>query len=121
MGRKKAEERSRYVDMWAVPGMHPTNVEFLQKLKTADTNHFTKNMDVIGTVSEMDPDTSKWEKTHMIGVRNDIWKSNKKEMKNSVKVLQSKRKAELKKEIKRSGRLNEKQTEVLEKRVATIR
>ena len=31
--------------MWALPGMHASNVEFLQKLKTADTNHFTTHMD----------------------------------------------------------------------------
>ena len=44
-GQKKPEERRRYVDMWALPGMHASNVEFLQKLKTADTNHFTTHMD----------------------------------------------------------------------------
>ena len=118
MARKQADERSRYVDMWALPGIHPSNIELLQKLKTADTNHFTKNMDVIGMVSEKDAASGKWETTHMIGVRNDIWKFNRREKESSVKVLQAKRKAELKREIKRSGRLNEKQSQLLEQRLA---
>ncbi len=49
MGNREAQDIRRYVDMWALPGIHPSNVEFLQKLKTADTNHFTTNMDVVGT------------------------------------------------------------------------
>jgi hypothetical protein len=118
MASKTVEDRSRYVDMWAVPGWHPTNIELLQKLKTADTNHFNTNMDVVGTVSEMNPDSQKWEKTHMIGVRTDVWKLSKKEIASSIKSLKDKRKAELKKQIKRSGRLNEKQADVLEQRVA---
>ena len=58
---KEPQERRRYVDMWAVPGMHPSNVEFLQKLKTADTNHFTTHMDAVGTVSELNNESGKWE------------------------------------------------------------
>ena len=53
MGKKEPEECRRYVDMWALPGMHASNVEFMQKLKTADTNHFTTHMDTVGTVSEL--------------------------------------------------------------------
>ena len=64
----------RYLDMWSLPGVHPTNVEILQQLKTADSNHFTKEMDVVGTISECHSDSGKWQKTHLVGVRTDIWR-----------------------------------------------
>ena len=71
MAAKEPEGRRRYVDMWALPGMHPSNVELLQKLKTADTNKFTTNMDCVGTVKEQDLESGKWEKSHLIGIRTD--------------------------------------------------
>ena len=79
MARRSPRKCSRYVDMWAMPGIHPSNVEFLQQLKTADTQHFTKNMNTVGTVSEKDEDSGKWQKTHLIGVRTDVWKPDKEE------------------------------------------
>lgn len=118
MASRKPEECHRYVDMWALPGMHPSNVEFVQKLKSADTQHFTTHMDVVGTVSEKDNDSGAWEKTHMLGLRTDVWKADKKEMSGALDALKNKRKRELKKQIKGSGRLNDKQTARLESELA---
>ncbi len=103
--------------MWALPGIHPSNIEFLQKLKTADANHFTKNMDTVGTVSEQDQKTKKWSKTHLIGVRTDVWKPDEQEMARSLEVLREKRKEELRRGIKRSGRLNANQRRSLEEQL----
>tara|TARA_R110002049_G_scaffold285698_1_gene466692 strand:+ start:76347 stop:77324 length:978 start_codon:yes stop_codon:yes gene_type:complete len=108
----------RYVDMWALPGIHPSNVEFLQKLKTADTQHFTTHMDCVGTVSEHDCEANKWRKSHLIGIRTDVWKPGKDELADTLDALQGKRKQELKKSIKRSGRLNSKQAAKLDAELA---
>ncbi len=118
MGNQQPPDVRRYIDMWALPGMHPSNVEFLQKLKTADTNHFTTHMDTVGTVSEQDGESGKWQKTHLIGVRTDIWKPDAEEMTDALDVLQDRRRRELKKEIKRHGRLSAKQTELLDQQLA---
>jgi len=106
--------RRRYVDMWAFPRMHPTNIELLQKLKMADERHFGKNMDVIGTVSEYDAEISDWDQSHLIGIRTDIWRPDVKELKRSLIAIKKRREKELKKQIKRSGRLNAAQSKLLE-------
>lgn len=110
------QESNRYVDMWVAPGLHPTNIEFLQRLKTADTQHFTREMDVVGTISEENAD-GRWEKSHLIGLRTDVWKPCAKEAAKSLDAVKKRRRAELKKEIKRSGRLNAKQSVRLDTRV----
>jgi hypothetical protein len=66
---------TRYVDMWAFINMHPTNIDLLQRLKSADDRQFGANMDVCGSISEQDCQTSDWEKTHIVGIRSDVWKS----------------------------------------------
>ena len=114
MGEQSSPQLRRFVDMWALPGVHPTNLELLQQLKTADTQHFTKNMDVVGTVSERDPENRKWEKTHLVGIRTDVWRLDESELANSLSILKAKRQAELKRRIKRSGRLNSKQAAMLD-------
>jgi hypothetical protein len=103
MAEQEYDSVRRYVDMWAMPGMHPSNVEFLQKLKTADTNHFTTHMDCVGTVSEMDQETGDWEKTHLVGVRTDVWKPDDEELDCALSAMQDKRRKELKKSIRRSN------------------
>ena len=117
MGLSKYSTAHRYVDMWALPGAHPCNIEILQKLKSADSQHFTKNMDIVGTVSGQKTKQDDWQKTHLIGVRTDVWKPSKKELAGSLKVVHQRRKQELKKEIKRSGRLDPKQTDRLQKKL----
>lgn len=109
MGRKSPLKVRRYVDMWALPGAHPTNIELLQQLKTADSQHFTRGMDVVGTVKEQDQETGRWSRSHLIGVRTDVWKPSKAERAKSLKVLKKKRHLDLKQQIKRSGRLSDKQ------------
>ncbi len=116
--KKELEGVRRYVDMWAMPGMHPSNVDFLQKLKTADTNHFTTHMDCVGTVSEQDPESKKWDRTHLVGIRTDVWKPDDEELDCALGAIQDKRREELKKSIKSSGRLSTKQNERLEKQLA---
>ena len=106
---------NRYVDMWAVPGIHPTNSDFLQSFKMADSQYFTRGMDVVGTVSEeIDGD---WQKNFLIGIRTDIWKPDRKEVADTLNCLHEKRRRELKKEIKKTGRLNAKQKSQLQKQL----
>jgi hypothetical protein len=118
MAATEPEGRRRYVDMWALPGIHPSNVEFLQKLKTADTNHFNTHMDCVGTVSEHDNETNKWHKTHLIGIRTDVWKPDENELECALCSMQDKRRREMKQGIKKSGRLTDKQKAKLDERLA---
>ena len=118
MASKESQGCQRFVDMWALPGIHPSNVEFLQRLKTADTNHFTTHMDCVGTVDTLDMESGKWQKTHLIGLRTDIWKPDDEEMHSCLEAMQDKRRSELKRTIKRSGRLNAKQRQQLEDQLA---
>ena len=81
----------RYVDMWAFLGMHPSNLEILQQLKSADDRQFGANMDVCGTISELDPKTGQWNKTFMAGIRSDIWTPDKAELEKSLKAIHGRR------------------------------
>ena len=110
-------ESHRYVDMWALPGMHPSNSELLQTLKTADTNHFTKGMDVVGTVSTHHRQSGDWQETHLVGLRSDVWTADKHELAAALKSVRARRKKELKEEIKRSGRLDEQQSAALDHQI----
>jgi len=103
--------------MWALPGVHPSNLELLQQLKTADTNHFTTHMDCVGTVKEHDPENG-WNKSHLVGIRKDVWKPDKKELERTLNALQEQRQRELKRKASRSGKLNAKQSEALEQELA---
>lgn len=118
MAKRVPCEKFRVVDMWAVPGMHSTNVEFLQRLRTADSQHFTKNMDAVGTVSEKNAEGKK-EKTHLIGLRTDIWKPDSEDVAETLEHLKERRQDDLRREIKRSGRLNAKQKIKLQAQVET--
>ncbi|TWU48775.1 hypothetical protein Poly51_46780 [Rubripirellula tenax] len=117
MSKKDPQPSRRYLDMWALPGMHPSNVEILQQMKSADTNHFTTHMDTVGTVSEQDPKTGDWEKTHMVGLRTDVWKLDGEELEDALGVMQDQRRQVLKKDIKKSGRLSAKQQKELDARL----
>jgi hypothetical protein len=66
---------SRYVDMWAFINLHPTNIDLVQRLKSSDDRQFGANMDVCGSVSCQDVQTSDWDKTHIVGIRSDVWES----------------------------------------------
>ncbi len=105
----------RYVDMWAFLGMHPTNLEILQRLKSSDDRQFGANMDVCGTVSEKDPQTGKWNATYMAGIRSDIWNPDQEELEKTVNSLQSRRRDQQRRKIKKSGQLSAEQSARLEK------
>jgi len=65
---------SRYVDMWAFLNMHPTNIDIVQRLKSADDRQFGTNMDVCGSISRKNKSFG-WDKTHIVGIRTDVWDS----------------------------------------------
>ena len=114
MAQNEPNKRRRHVDMWALPGIHPSNVEFLQRLKSADTHHFTTNMDVVGTVTEQNPDSGDWDSTHLIGLRTDVWQADEREMKEALKGMHDQRREQLKTQIKKKGRLSKTQQQLLQ-------
>ncbi|KOR31562.1 hypothetical protein TI04_00090 [Achromatium sp. WMS2] len=77
----------RYVDMWAFSNVHPTNIDLLQRLKTADDRQFGTNMDVCGVVSAPEDQTGNWEKSYSVGIRADTWNPDPKELKKLLRLL----------------------------------
>ncbi len=108
--RKGTPVVRRFVDMWAFVGMHPTNVDLLQRLRSADDRQFGANMDVCGDISQQDPDTGKWKENHLIGIRSDMWEPDKEKLQKALNSLKDDRREQLRREIKRSGRLDKKQS-----------
>ncbi len=98
-------------------GLHPTNIDLLQKLKKAEDQRFGANMDVCGTVSEKNMKNGEWAQSHMVGIRTDIWNPDKEQQASILNRLQSDRQTQLRKEIKRSGRLSKAQTKNLERQL----
>jgi hypothetical protein len=103
--------------MWAFIKMHPTNLDLLQRLKSADDRQFGTNMDVCGSVSERQSKTAGWDKTRIVGIRSDIWKPDKGELQETLNSLQESRRDQLRREIRRSGRLDAKQTDRLDEQL----
>ena len=114
---KKNALAHRYVDMWAFMGVHPTNIEFLQRLKMADDRQFGANMDVCGTVSEKDLKNGTWEKAYLVGIRTDAWNPSEDQQQARLKTLQNEREVQLRKQIKSSGPLSSKQMERWQKKL----
>lgn len=114
---EKSLQSRRFVDMWLLPNLHPTNIELLQKLKSADDRQFGTNMDVVGSVSEQESKTGRWEKTHLVGVRSDLWAPDEKELERSLKSLKKDRQELLRRQVKRSGRLSQQQRNQLESKL----
>jgi hypothetical protein len=110
MAKSKPQSVHRYVDMWAFTGMHPTNIEFLQRLKMADDRQFGNDMDVCGDISQQDPKTGKWDENHIIGIRSDMWDPDEEHLQKKLNSLKEDRKERLRREIKRSGRLDKQQS-----------
>jgi len=108
----------RYVDMWAFLGLHPTNLEILQRLKSSDDRQFGANMDVCGTVSERDPKTGKWNSTHLAGIRSDIWNPDKEELEKTLNALQSRERNQQRRKIKKAGPLSSAQDTKLKEALA---
>jgi hypothetical protein len=118
MAKRNSECCRRYVDMWILGSLHPSNINLLQRLKSADDRQFGTNMDVCGTVSDFDSTGEDWNKTHLVGIRSDIWSPDEHELNKSLNSLQRERRELLRRDVKRSGRLNEKQKQQLDAAVA---
>lgn len=103
--------------MWAVPNLHPSNIQLLRRLQGSDTSHFTKNMEVIGTISELDGEQG-WVQTHLIGIRSDAWKPSPNEVRQTLNAIKKQRRLWLKHGVRSSGALNSAQTERLDERLA---
>ena len=118
--RRKANQAvvQRYLDMWAFMGLHPTNIELLQRLKKADDQRFGTNMDVCGTVSELDAKSGEWEQTHIVGIRSDIWSPDPEQQQRLLERIHEDRIDWLRKQTKRTGRLSAAQENRLQKQLA---
>lgn len=114
MARRNAGWCRRYVDMWILGSLHPTNINLLQRLKSADDRQFGTNMDVCGTVSNFDIASKIWNKTHLVGIRSDIWSPDEHELNKSLNRLQRDRRELLRRDVKRSGKLNSQQQQRLD-------
>jgi len=115
---KRQKRYRRFVDMWIAPGIHPTNIDLLNKLKSADDRQFSSNMSVTGKVYDEDRESKTNGESHIIGIRTDIWRPSTKERKKVLDNLQRKRATEVRKEINRSGQLTSAQKLELEQRLA---
>jgi len=113
------EGAHRYIDMWAFPGVHPTNIEFLQRLKMADDRQFTTNMDVCGTVMQKDLSTSRWLTTHLVGLRTDAWKPQPLTQQRKLEIIRQERLETLRRQIKSSGSLSAAQQNQLQRQLLT--
>lgn len=118
MSTQKTPECDRYVKLWALPGLHPSNLKLFQILKEVDTSQFTKNMDSVGTVSELDPATGQWKDNSLIAMRTDAWSPGAAESERTLKALQDERREKLRQEIKGHGHLDPKQTKQFEDELA---
>ncbi len=118
MAKSKPQSVHRFVDMWAFIGVHPTNIEFLQRLKMADDRQFGNDMDVCGDISQQDAKTGKWDENHIIGIRSDMWDPDEEALQKKLNSLKENRKEQLRREIKRSGRLDKQQSYTLGRKLA---
>ncbi|WP_092051167.1 hypothetical protein [Planctomicrobium piriforme] len=107
----------RYVDMWAFMGAHPTNLDLFQRLKSGDDQQFGVNMDVCGTVSQLDDASGKWTQSHLIGIRTDAWNPKPQQQQKKLEAIQLERQETLRRLIKQSGSLSSAQTAKLHKQM----
>ncbi|HWL08781.1 MAG TPA: hypothetical protein VNQ76_10265, partial [Planctomicrobium sp.] len=115
--KKKFQGTRRYVDMWTFIGVHPTNLELFQRLRSGDDRQFGLNMDVCGTVSTQDNASGKWDQTHMVGIRTDAWNPAEEEQKKRLETIQLARQETLRRQIRPTGSLTEAQTQKLHKQM----
>ncbi len=113
--------RNIFVDMWAFLGMHATNINIVQKLKTAEDRQFTFGMDVNGKISE-DPaedEIGKKEREDiaLMAIRSNLWEPPKEDKEKALGSYKKKVTEKLRKKVKRTGgRLNKEQKEKLEEK-----
>ena len=93
---ERQSRQTRLVDMWIAPGLNPTNIEILGKLKTAEDRQFSKNMAVTGKIFDEDREKRGKEETHLIGIRSDTWKPSRESRQRALSAIQKRRAKELK-------------------------
>lgn len=99
---EKQRRHTRLVDMWIAPGLNPTNIEILTKLKSAEDRQFSKNMSVSGKLFEEDRQERSKEETHLIGIRTDVWKPSREARQRALAAIQKRRVKELREQTKGS-------------------
>lgn len=103
--------------MWVAPGIHPTNIDILNKLKSAEDRQFSSNMRVTGKIIDEDREERSRGESHIIGIRSDIWRPSKKDRKRALAAIQKQKTTEHRKSIKSNGRLTKEEKAELEQRL----
>lgn len=103
---QKQRNLTRLVDMWIAPGLNPTNIEILTKLKTAEDRQFSKNMAVTGKVFDENKRERSREESHLIGIRFDLWKPTRETRERALAAIQRRRAKELRDQKKQSSALS---------------
>jgi hypothetical protein len=116
-GEQRENTCYRYVDMWALPGIHPANIRLLQLLKSADSQHFTKGMEVIGTLSEQSLERD-WVQTHLLGLRSDAWKPGPAEIAQTHRAIKKQRRQWHRQQLRANGQLTGPQAAKLQESLA---
>jgi len=101
--------------MWGLPGMHLTNLELAQRLKSGDDRQFGANMDVTGDVSEREQPKAKWEDTHHIGLRTDIWKPDPEDLQRAAEAVKKQRQDLMKKQVRLAGKSGDDSADQIQK------
>jgi len=115
---ERQKRHSRLVDMWIAPGIHPTNIDILGKLKSAEDRQFSKNMGVTGKAFDEDRHERSHEETHLFGIRTDIWKPSREARQRALAAIQKKRTKELRSGIKKNGHLTAEEKAELERQLS---
>lgn len=111
---QKQRHLSRLVDMWIAPGLNPTNIEILTKLKTAEDRQFSKNMAVTGKMFDEDKRDRSREESHLIGIRFDLWKPTREARERALAAIQRRRAKELRDQKKQALALSPDEKALLE-------
>ncbi len=115
-GQRQTRYR-RLIDMWVAPGIHPTNLDILNKLKTAEDRQFSSNMKVTGKVIDEDREERSKGESHIIGIRSDVWRPTKKERARALAAIRKRKVSEHRRSIKSNGRLTKEEQAELEARL----
>ena len=84
----KQKRHTRFVDMWIAPGLNPTNIEILTKLKSAEDRQFSQNMAVTGKGFDEDRQEHRREETQLFGIRTDVWRPSKEVRERTLAAMQ---------------------------------
>jgi hypothetical protein len=84
----RQKRHTRFVDMWIAPGLNPTNIDILKKLKSADDRQFSRNMAVTGKGFDEDREAHHREETQVFGIRTDVWRPSKEVREKTLVAMQ---------------------------------